>query len=149
MVGVGFGALSLLAACEPARGIRAARDFAYEADVTCVERALQSHFPDVSRYNYVDDGYGTFPKSTSVTQFTYHRGKDGSGVSWVELGDTDEGTRVAHSFTDLGSEIPQDSFPEALLKMRAANAALASECQIDLRTAELEEIGQDVDALDR
>lgn len=149
MAVIAVAALSLLSACEPERGIRATRDFAFDANVDCIERALQSQFPKVSRYDYIDDGYGPFPKNTSVAQITYHRGEDGRGVSQVEVGNTDKGTRLAHSFTDLGSEIPQEHFPEALAKMRKANAALASECQLDLRTTKLEEIGQEVDALHR
>lgn len=141
--------MPLLSACEPERGIRATRDFDHEVDVACVERALQTRFPDVSRYDYVDDGYGTFPKGTEVAQFAYHRSDDRTGVSWVEVGDTEKGTRLAHSFTGLGPEIPQEHFPEALSKMRQANAALASECQLELRTAKLNEIGQRVDALNR
>ena len=142
-------ALLLLSACEPERGVRATRDFAHKADVACVESALRNHFADVSRYDYVDDGYGTFPEGTQVAQFTYHRSGDGRGVSWVEVGYTEKGTRVGHSFSGLGMPLPQEDFPKALAKMRQANAVLASECRLDLGSAKLKEIGQRVDALER
>ena len=141
--------LPLLVACEPERGVRATRDFAHEADVACIESALQKHFPDVSRNDYSNLGHGTFRTDTPVTQFTYHRSGDGRGVSWVEVGDMEEGTRIALSFTGIGMELPQEDFPEALAKMRQANAALATECRLDLGSAELKEIGQQVDALNR
>jgi len=138
---------TLLSACEPERGVRATRDFDRKVDVACVERALNDSFPHVSRYDYVDDGYGTFTKGTQVAQFTYYRSDDRRGVSWVEVGDTKQGARLSHSFTGLGMELPQEDFPEALSKMRQANAALAAQCQLELGTAKLKEIGQDVDAL--
>src|SRR5690348_7783401 len=109
--------LVLLTGCDPERGIRASRDLPRTVDVGCVERALERRFGEIRVNEYESDG-GTFPSGTLVTQFTYYRPEGLHGVSWVEVGRLGNGARMAHSFTGVGPEIPQQEFPRALARMR-------------------------------
>jgi hypothetical protein len=139
-----LAAIILLTGCEPERGIRATWDLAGRIDVDCVEQSLQRRFDAVHRNDYESEGY-VFPRGTDVAQFTYYG--PGSGVAWIEVGAIPNGTRIAHSFTTVGWDIPQQAFPPALARMREATAGLLADCRIDLRQARFTEIGQNVDAL--
>ncbi|MDZ4137994.1 MAG: hypothetical protein U1D66_03830 [Erythrobacter sp.] len=138
--------LPLLAGCEPERGIRASRDFASKIDVTCVDQTLRKTFGSVERWDYVSDG-GTFPKGTAVAQLAYEKWDEGEGWMTIHIGQVGERYRISHEFTGFGAELPQASFPAALLAMDKASAALQSGCRINLSALRWREIGQDVDAL--
>jgi hypothetical protein len=137
----------LLGGCEPERGIRSNRDFASEIDVACVDRALRQTFGEVNRWDYVSDG-ATFPKGTPVAQFAYYKWDDGVGWAKLEIGPVDGKTRISQSFTGIGAELPQGSFPLAMKAMTEASAALKKECGVNLSGMEWREIGQDVAILD-
>ena len=136
----------LLGGCEPERGIRSNRDFASQIDVACVDRALRQTFGEVNRWDYVSDG-GTFPKGTPVAQLAYYKWNDGVGWTRLEIGPVADKTRVSHSFTGIGAELPQASFPPAMKAMAEADAVLKKECGLNLSGMEWREIGQDVDVL--
>ena len=46
-------------------------DFDGQVDDQCVERALKSVSPEITRTTYVSDGGRGFPSGTEVTQFNY------------------------------------------------------------------------------
>ena len=141
-----IGLSLLLGGCEPERGIRSNRDYPSAVDVTCVDRALRSTFGEVERWDYVSDG-GTFPKGTPVAQFAYYHSSDRAGWATLEIGAVEDGSRVSHAFTGVGSALPQSRFPPALDAMRQASDALGKACDLNLGGMEMREIGQDVDAL--
>lgn len=138
--------LMLLAGCEPERGIRNSKDFVSEVNVACIERALHATFGNVYRGSYVSSGHG-FPQGTTVTQFTYYRSTDWAALATLDIGGFGGGTRIIHSFTGAGNELPQADFPPALKAMGVATAALRVRCDVDLSGLGWQEIGQSVDAL--
>nr|GLK22123.1 hypothetical protein GCM10017606_29510 [Microbacterium terregens] len=139
--------MTLLAGCEPERGIRASRDFGSQVDVACVDQSLRKTFGSVERWDYVSDG-GTFPKGTAVAQFAYHKWDDGVGWATLHIASVGKGVRISHEFTGVGAELPEVSFPPALRAMERASVALRSACGLNLSGAKSREIGQDVKALD-
>lgn len=141
-----IGLSLLVGGCEPERGIRSNRDYPSTVDVNCVDRALRKKFGQIERWDYVSGG-GTFPKGTPVAQFAYYSTPDKAGWATLELGAVENGTRISHAFTGMGSELPQSMFPPALSAMHQASDALGKACRLNLSGMEMREIGQDVDTL--
>lgn len=137
----------LLGGCEPERGIRADGNFPARVDVDCVDRTLRETFGQVQRWDYVSDG-GRYTEGTSVVQFAYYSTLTKNAWATLEIGPTKTGTRISHSFTGIGAELSQTSFPPALQAMETATEALRKACHVEMSGMEMREIGQDVDALD-
>jgi len=140
------GIVLMLSGCEPERGIRADRDFSTAVSVDCINHALVETFGKIERWDYVSDGH-LFPKGTEVAQFAYYSLPDGAGWATIKVGFTEQGTRVVHDFTRIGTELPQSVFPPALKAIGRANRAVEQSCQVDLDDMEMREIGQNVEAL--
>jgi hypothetical protein len=136
-----------LCGCEPLRGVVSEKDIGTTVDTRCVDKALRQAFGKVERWDYVADG-GTFPSGTSVAQFAYYNGES-AGWATLDVGRVKGKTRVTHSFTGIGAELPQPSFPPALRAMRKAGRVLRMACNLDLSGMKLKAVGQSVEALDR
>lgn len=135
-----------LCGCEPLRGVVSERDFQTPVDIGCVDTALRQAFGKIERWDYVDDG-STFPKGTNVAQFAYYKTEDSAGWATLDIGRVNDKTRVTHSFTGIGAELPQETFPPAMRAMRKADQVLKAVCNVDLSGMELKPVGQSVDAL--
>jgi hypothetical protein len=135
-----------LCGCEPLRGVVSEKDSGAAVDIKCVDRTLRRAFGKVERWDYIDDG-STFLIGANVAQFAYYNG-DGAGWATLQVGPVRGGTRVAHSFTGVGAELPQQSFPPAIRAMHKAEKLLGTACSLDLSGLKLKAVGQDVDALD-
>jgi hypothetical protein len=138
-----------LAGCEPVRGVISKKDVVGSVDIKCIDSALRKAFAQVSREDYTDDDDGgSYPSETQVAQFVYYSSPDNAGRATLEVGPVPSGTRLVHSFTGLGSELPQGHFPPALAAMRKASETLRAACNLDLTAMPLRSVGQHVDALD-
>ena len=136
-----------LCGCEPLRGMVSETDIQTAVDIGCVDKALRETFGKIERWDYVDDG-STIPKGTNVAQFAYYNDQESGGWATLDVGSVDENTRISHSFTGIGAELPQRSFPPALRAMGKANSVLKAKCHLDLSGMKLEAGGQKDDALD-
>ena len=142
---LGFAAL-FLTGCEPLRGIVSEKDIQTPLDISCVGEALSRTFGEIERWDYDSDG-SNFPQYTRVAQFGYYHSEDFAGWAKLEIGKVGREFRIVHSFTGIGSELPQNSFPPAMAAMQKARQVLRSECGVDLSDMELRAVGQTVDAL--
>lgn len=66
-----FSALTLLVGCEPEYSLYWTKRFSRSIDTRCVETALRSLDPNLTKSEYVSDGARGFPSGTSVTQLGY------------------------------------------------------------------------------
>jgi hypothetical protein len=135
-----------LGGCEPLRGVVSESDLHTPVDIGCVDRTLRKAFGKIERWDYVDDG-GTFPKDTDVAQFAYYKTENGAGWATLDIGRVNDKTRITHSFTGIGAELPQQYFPPAIRAMEKAGRILRADCNLDLSGMELKAVGQSVDAL--
>lgn len=122
------------------------KDLRATVDIGCIDTNLRKAFGKIERWDYVDDG-NNFPKGTHVAQFAYYKTEDSGGWATLDIGRVDDKTRVTHSFTGIGAELPQQSFPPALRAMQKASQALKTACNLDLSGMELKAVGQSVQAL--
>lgn len=122
------------------------KDIESTVDIRCVDAALRATFGKIERWDYVDDGT-TFPNGTSVAQFAYYKSGDSAGWATLDVGRVSSTTRITHSFTGIGAELPQRLFPPAIRAMEKANRALKAACNLDLTDMKLDSVGQDVEAL--
>ncbi len=122
------------------------RDLHTPADIGCVDKTLRKAFGKIERWDYVDDG-STFPKGTNVAQFAYYKTENSAGWATLDIGRVNDKTRVTHSFTGIGAELPQQSFPPAIRAMEKAGRVLKADCNLDLSGMELKAVGQSVEAL--
>ncbi len=141
-----FFAAVTLGGCEPLRGIVSEKELPATVDIGCVDATLRQTFGKIERWDYVDDG-STFPRGTNVAQFAYYKTEDSAGWATLDMGRVKDKTRITHSFTGIGAELPQKSFPPALRAMRKASQVLKVACKLDLSNMELKAVGQRVDAL--
>src|SRR4051812_37343449 len=132
-----------LCGCEPPRGVVSERDLSTPVDIGCVDRTLRKAFGKIERWDYVDDG-SSFPKGTNVDQFAYYKTEHGAGWVTLDIGRVNDKTRVTHSFTGMGGELPQQSFPPAIRAMEKAGRVLRADCNLDLSGMELKAVGQSV-----
>ena len=123
------------------------RDYPNQIDAGCVEAALNSAFRGVRHNQYVAGG-GEFPNGASVTQLTYAQTGDARGQAMFEVSNFSTGSRIVHSFTGMGGQLPQSAFPPALRAMVKANDTISQRCHLDLRGIGLKAIGQHVNALE-
>ncbi|MFW2830692.1 hypothetical protein [Sphingomonas sp. ID0503] len=142
-------ALALLAfalcGCEPLRGVVSQKDVGTAVDTKCIDKTLRQAFGKVERWDYVADG-NTFPNGTSVAQFAYYNWNSAGWVT-LDVGRVNGKTRVSHSFTGIGPELPQQSFPPAIRAMQKAGEVLRMACNLDLSSMKLRAVGQSVEAL--
>ena len=136
-----------LAGCEPLRGVVSEKESSQPVSVTCVDATLRKTFGEVQRWDYVSDGNG-FPNGTKVAQLAYFQSESGRGWAALEIGKVGNATRLAHSFTGAGGEIPQEDFPPALRAMGRAKSALQASCNLNLSDMQLKSVGQHVEALE-
>lgn len=139
-----FAAIQL-PGCEPLRGVVSEKDTGATIDISCADEALRSAFGKIQRWDYVDDGSGSFPNGTEVAQFAYYQPKDGAGWATLHVGRVGDKTRMTHSFTGVGAELRQDTFPPAKMAMEKATRVLKAECGADLSGMKLKAVGQKVD----
>jgi hypothetical protein len=135
-----------LCGCEPLRGIVSEKDIQATVDIGCVDTTLRQTFGKIERWDYVDDG-STFPKGTNVAQFAYYKTEDSAGWVTLDIGRVNGKTRITHSFTGIGAELPQQSFPPAMGAMQEADHALKASCALDLSGMKLNPVGQNVEVL--
>ena len=135
-----------LCGCEPLRGIVSEKDVGTAVDTDCVDKTLRQSFGSIERWDYVADG-DTFPEGTRVAQFAYYNGES-AGWATLHIGRVKDKTRITHSFTGIGAELPQQVFPPALLAMQKAGRVLRMTCNLDLSGMKLKAVGQSVEALD-
>ena len=140
--------LAALCGCEPERGIEAKKDVSpfNFAKLGCVDAEFRKAFDTMERWDYVSDG-GSYPDGAQVFQFAYYRSQDHEGTATLQVGLVDNKMRIIHSFTGMGSELPQESFPPAIKAMRKAEHVLKAACGLDLAGMDLEAVGQRVGAL--
>lgn len=134
-----------LSGCEPLRGVASEKEVATAVDTRCVDKTLRQAFGKIERWDYVADGTD-FPKGTSVAQFAYYNG-DSAGWATLDVGRVKDKTRITHSFTGIGAELPQQSFPPAIRAMQKADQVLKAACSLDLSGMELKAVWQSVEAL--
>lgn len=134
-----------LCGCEPLRGVVSEKDVGTTVDTRCIDMTLRQAFGKVERWDYVADG-NVFPNGTSVAQFAYHNGNSAGWVT-LDVGSVNGKTRVSHSFTGIGAELPQQSFPPAFRAMQKAGQVLKTACNLDLFGMKFKAVGQSVEAL--
>jgi hypothetical protein len=118
----------LLSACDPGVHVGWEKDFNGRVDDQCVERALKTVSPDVSRTTYVSEGGRGFPSGTEVTQFNYPDPVTHNGYS-LDLAFLPNGkTHYVHQWGKLGTEIPEAEQAQVLPLLLRANEAVANTC---------------------
>jgi hypothetical protein len=118
----------LLSACDPGVHLGWQKDFNGRVDDQCVEGALQSVSPEVSRTTYVSQGSRGFPRGTEVTQFNYLDPVTHNGYSLDLANLTNGKTHYVHQWSKLGTEIPDAEQAQVLPLLLRANEAVASAC---------------------
>ncbi len=97
-------------------------------DDQCVERALQSVSPKVSRTYYNSRGDRGFPSGTEVTQFNYPDPVTHNDYS-LDLAILANGkTHYVHRWTKIGTEIPDAEQAKVFPLLLQANEAVESAC---------------------
>jgi hypothetical protein len=106
------------------------RDFDRASETNCVEQALQTVVPDVTRTTYIDDGTGTggFGRRTTVTQFNYSDptliGRYSPDIARLPNGKT----HYWHGWGKLGTDVADDEQAKDVSLLNRANQAVAHRC---------------------
>ena len=124
-------AVLLVSACDPGVHVGWEKDFDGRVDDQCVERALKSVSPEVTRTTYVSEGGRGgrgFPSGTEVTQFNYPDPVTHNGYS-LDLALLPNGkTHFVHQWSKIGTDIPADEQAQILPLLHRANKAVATAC---------------------
>jgi hypothetical protein len=135
--GAAMGALLLacaavLTGCDPGVHVAWEKDFDDVIDPDCVQQALRTVAPDVTRTSYVDDGYGArgFGKGIAVTQFNYSD-PTLTGSYSLDIARLPNGkTHYWHGWGKLGTDVPDDEQTKVLPLLNRANQAVARRCNL-------------------
>jgi hypothetical protein len=106
------------------------KDFDTVIDANCVEDALRTVVPDVTRTEYVDDGSGTrgFGRGITVTQFNYSdpflTGHYSLDIARLPNGQT----HYWHGWSKLGTDVPADEQAKVVPLLLRTNQAVARRC---------------------
>ena len=106
------------------------KDFDGTVDAACVEEALRTVAPDVTRTTYVDDGFGVrgFGRGTTVTQFNYSD-PTSTGYYSLDIARLPTGkTRYWHGWGRLGTDVPDQEQAKVIPLLNRANQAVAQRC---------------------
>jgi hypothetical protein len=123
-------AVVLLSACDYGVHVGWEHDFDGRVDDQCVERALKSVSPEVTRTAYVSDGDRGFPSGTQVVQFNYPDPTTHNGYS-LDLALLPSGkTHYVHRWSKIGTDIPPDEQAQVLPLMQRANETVGSMCAL-------------------
>lgn len=121
-----------LTGCDPGVHVAWEKDFDTVIDGDCVEEALRTVAPDVTRTTYVDDGSGTrgFGRGITVTQFNYSDPTLAGHYS-LDIGGLPSGkTHYWHGWGKLGTDVPADEQAKVLPLLNRANQAVAERCRL-------------------
>lgn len=133
-----FGVLLLGACGDPGAYLRWQKDFDSRLDDHCIERALRSVSPDVTRNTYVSNGARGFPAGTEVTQFYYPDPITFHGYT-LDLALLQGGkTHLVHEWSKVGTNIPAQEQAQILPLMNRANEALAQTCDLSFKGSQPE-----------
>jgi len=107
------------------------KDFDGRVDDQCVERALKTVSPNVTRDTYVSEGARGFPSGTEVTHFYYPDPGTHNGYT-LDLARLPNGkTHYFHTWGKLGTKIPSDEQAQVEpMLYRRANNAVARLCDL-------------------
>ena len=119
-----------LTGCDPAVHVAWEKDFDGAIDPACVESALRTVTPDVTRTTYVDDGNGMrgFGRGITVTQFGY---SDPSLIGYytLDVARLPNGkTHYWHGWSTGGTDVPADEQAKVVPLLNRANQAVAQRC---------------------
>jgi hypothetical protein len=119
-----------LTGCDPGVHVAWERDFDRAINGDCVEQALRTVAPDVTRTTYVDDGNGTrgFGRGITVTQFNY---SDPTliGHYSLDIARLPNGkTHYWHGWGKLGIDVPDEEQAKVVPLLNRANQAVAQRC---------------------
>ena len=122
----------MLTSCDPGVHLGWEKDFDGRVDDQCVERALRSVVPDVTRSSYASEGTNGFPRGTMVTQFYYPDPVLHYGYS-LDLAFLPNGkTHYVHQWGKLGTDIPPDELAKVLPLLQRTNEAVAKQCGLSV-----------------
>lgn len=119
-----------LAGCDPGVHVAWEQDFEGAVSADCVERALRTVSPDVTRSTYVDNGIGPrgFGEGITVTQFNYSD-PTFAGSYALDMARLPNGkTRYWHQWGKIGTDIPDEEQAKVLPLLNRANQAVAQRC---------------------
>src|SRR5438309_785354 len=127
-----------LASCDPGVHFAWEKDFDQPIDATCVQSALRTVVPDVTRTTWVDVQKAArgFPRGTEVTQFNY---SDPSFIGGYQLNIArlpNGKTHYDNEWGKLGTDIPSDEISKILPLLNRANNAVAKMCNLSFEGAE-------------
>ncbi len=121
-----------LTGCDPGVSVAWEKDFDAIIYADCVEKALRTVAPDVTRTTYVDDGSGAreFGRGTIVTQFNYSDPTLIGHYSLDVAGLPSGRTRYWHGWSKLGTEVPAHEQAKVVPLLNRANQAVAQRCRL-------------------
>jgi hypothetical protein len=117
----------LIMGCDPGVHIAWEKDFDGSIDYDCIESALRSVAPDVTRRTWAGEARG-FPGGIEVTQFDYRDPAMLGHYSLQVAMIANRKTRYVHEWTKLGTEVPPEEEQQVLPLLNRANAAVARQC---------------------
>ncbi|MFC7537519.1 hypothetical protein ACFQPG_09085 [Sphingomonas sp. GCM10030256] len=121
-------AVLLLSACDPGVHVGWEKDFDGRVDDECVERALKTVSPEVTRTTYVSEGSRGFPRGTVVTQFNYPDPVTHNGYSLDVALLSNGKTHLVHEWSKIGTDIPAEEQAQILPLLHRANKAVVMAC---------------------
>lgn len=121
-----------LAGCDPGVHVAWEKDFDQPIDPDCIESALRTVAPDVTRTSWVDPDRETlgFPAGTVVTQFNYSDPNFIGGYQLNVAPLANGKTHYEHEWGKLGTDIPPEEAAKVLPLLNKANAAVARACHL-------------------